>query len=114
MMKNSIFLTLLLVISGISINAQSTDQNTLPITPEQNRLEATIICIDAIEAPTKYNAFAKQFIDTPSFPQKTTAISQDNYRKEINGWLITNPLVVDKILTERKKSHDILYGSRPY
>lgn len=115
MMKRSIFLIALLALIGNNnIYAQSADQNTSSATPEQNRLEATIICLDAVEAPTKYNAFAKQFIDTPSFPKKTTTISQDGYRKEINDWLIANPLVVDKILTERKKAHDILYGPRPY
>ncbi|MBL4592714.1 MAG: hypothetical protein JKX68_02740 [Flavobacteriales bacterium] len=114
MMKKSIFLLILLTIIGNGIYAQSADQNSSTATPEQNRLEATIICLDAIEAPTKYNAFAKQFIDAPSLPKKTNTISQDGYRKEINDWLISNPLMVGKILTERKKAHDILYGPRPY
>lgn len=114
MMKKSIFLILILFISGLSLSAQSSDQNTAPATPEQNRFEATIICLDAVEAPTKYNAFAKQFINTPSFPKKTAHTLQDDFKKNINEWLIENPSMVNKILTERKKAHDILYGPRPY
>ena len=99
---------------GINSYAQSTDQAALPITTEQTRMEATIICLDAIEAPTKYNAFVKQFIDIPSFPKKTTNSSQNNYKKEIDAWLVTNPTLVNEILIERKKAHDILYGPRPH
>ncbi len=104
----------LLAIIGSNIYAQSADQVTSSATPKQNRFEATVICLDAIEAPTKYNAYAKQFVDTPSFPKKSTAISEDDYKKEIDSWLIENPTMTEKILTERKKSHDILYGPRPY
>lgn len=104
------FLTLL----GNGIYAQSADQNPTSATPEQNRFEATLICLDAIEAPTKFNAFAKQFINSPSFPKKTNVIKQDEYKKEINAWLIANPTMTNKILIERKKSHDKLYGPRPH
>jgi len=104
----------LLAFIGSNIYAQSSDQVTSSATPKQNCFEATVICIDAIEAPTKYNAFAKQFIDTPSFPKKSTTITKDDYKKEIESWLIENPTMIEKILTERKKSHDILYGPRPY
>jgi hypothetical protein len=114
-MKKSIFLIALLALIGSNSYSQSADQTTLPITQEQNRMEATIICLDAVEAPTKYNAFAKQFINTPSFPKKSAIVSQKfDLRKEINNWLITNPTLVNKILIERKKAHDILYGSHPY
>ena len=112
-MKKSIFLLALLALIGNGIYAQSSDQNTSEATPEQNRLEATIICLDAVEAPTKYNAFAKQFILAPGFPKKGLS-STEEYRKAINDWFKSNPLEVDKVLTERKKAHDKLYGPRPY
>ena len=99
---------------GGNAYSQSTDQTTLPVTQEQNRMEATIICLDAIEAPTKFNAFVKQFINKPSFPKKKTASSQNDYKKEIDILLIANPSMTNQILVERKKAHDILYGTRPH
>jgi len=113
-MKKSIFLIVLLTLIGGHIYAQSTDQTKLPVTEQQNRLEATVICLDAVEAPTKFNAFAKQFINKPSFPKRKTDSTQKDYKKEIDEWLIEHPSEVTKILTERKKAHDILYGPRPY
>ncbi len=112
-MKNYL-IVILLVLIGSSTYAQSTTDPTSPSTIKNDRLDATIICLDAVEAPTKYNDFAKQFINIPSFPKKTGKVSQDLYKKEINNWLIANPSVVGKILIERKKAHDILYGPRPY
>lgn len=99
---------------GNGIYAQSSDQNTSPASTEQNRFEAIIICLDAVEAPTKYNAFAKAFINQPSFPKKTNNISQEDFKTEIKVWLISNPAITDKILVARKKAHDKLYGPRPY
>jgi hypothetical protein len=112
MMKKSIFLIAILALIGNGIYAQSSDQNTSPATPEQNRFEATIICLDAIKAPTKYNAFAKTFINQSSFPK--SAKSHDELKSLIDIWLKANPSTVNQILTERKKAHDILYGPRPY
>ena len=99
---------------GGDVFSQSTDQTTLPITEEQNRMEATIICLDAVEAPTKFNAFAKQFINKPTFPKRKTDSTQKDYKKEIDKWLIAHPAITNQILVERKKAHDILYGPRPY
>ena len=103
-----------MIIVGISVKAQSPDQTTAPITKEQYRFEATIICLDAIEAPTKYNEFAKQFINQPSFPKEKKADSSDELKTQIDTWLKAHPSVVNQVLTERKKAHDILYGPRPY
>ena len=113
-MKKSIFLLALLAFVGKGLYAQSSDQNTSEATPEQNRFEATVICIDAVEAPTKYNAFAKEFINIPSFPKKTKENPKDAFKKAINAWLLANPTMAKKILMARKKAHDKLYGPRPY
>jgi hypothetical protein len=112
MMKKNIFLLALATLFWGALSAQSTDQTTLTITKEQQRLEATIICLDAIEAPTKYNEFAKPFITKSTFPKANN--SHDELKKDINDWLVEHPSEVNKILAERKKAHDILYGPRPY
>ena len=96
------------------VNAQSTDQVTHNVTFEEKKLEALVICMDAIEVPTKYNEFATQFINSPSFPKKETSESQNEYKAKIDQWLKDNPTIVDEIMTERKKAHDKLYGPRPY
>lgn len=113
-MKKLSFLLVLLSLIVNGLYAQSSDQNTSEATQEQKRFEATIICVDAVEAPTKYNAFAKEFINSPSFPKKTKDISKGAYKKAINDWLLANPTMTTKILTARKKAHDKLYGPRPY
>lgn len=113
-MKKPTLLIALLALIGNSFYAQSDNQNTSPESPEGNRIEATIICLDAIEAPTIYNAFCEQFIQQKSFPKKTTSISLQDFKNEIENWLISNPENINKILAERKKAHDILYGPRPY
>ena len=111
-MKKITFLTVLLALVFCKTNAQSTDQTILPVTFENKKLEATIVCLDAIENPNKYNEFAKSFIADPTFPK--VANSHDELSKEINLWLINHPLIVDQIVIERKKAHDKLYGYRPY
>jgi len=113
-MKKPTLLIALLALIGNSFYAQTDNQNTSPATVKSNRMEAVIICLDAIEAPTKFNAFTKKFIKTSSFPIKSTINSQDDFKDKINDWLISNPTIVDKILIERKKAHDILYGPRPH
>ena len=98
------YLTLIIAVvlfSGVSFS-QSADQVPPTYSEAEKLLDATIICLDAVEAPTKHNEFAKQFINTPSF------------QKEISDWLVINSFLIDKILIERKKSHDITYGPRPY
>jgi len=113
-MKKYLSLFVVLTLFGININAQSADQTTLPVTHEEKLLEATIICLDAVEAPTIYNGFAKQFINIPSFPKKEKSISENEYKTKIKSWLLSNPLNIDKIVIARKKAHDQLYGYRPY
>jgi hypothetical protein len=114
MMTKYSSLIVFLVAFVFSTNAQSTDQITIPITQEDKRLEATIVCLDAVEAPTKYNAFAKPFISNPSFPEVGDNDTREELRIQINNWLIENPIIVDKIVKARKKAHDKLYGHRPY
>jgi len=94
-------------------SAQNSDAVSLEITMEQKLLEATVICLDAVEAPTVYNEFAKPFIEKPSFPQKN-ANSELEFRNLITAWLKNNLPLVDEILVERKKAHDKIYGYRPY
>lgn len=116
-MKKIVFLMILVALFGASTYAQSDNQPNNPeleITEDGKRLEATIICLDAIEAPTKYNAFAKQFITLPNFPQKTPTLSSENLRKNIDQYFKDHPELIDKVRDERKKAHDKLYGPRPY
>ena len=101
---------------GSNINAQSSaDQvSSSTYTQAEKLWDATIICWDAAEAPTKYNEFAKQFINAPTFPVKKTAAKEIEFQNEIKAWLATDPVLIEKVLVERKKAHDILYGPRPY
>ena len=114
MMIKYFSLFLLLTLFVTTANAQSADQTSIPTSQEEKLLEATIICLDAAEAPTEYNEFVIQFITTTSFPKKEIAASEDEYKTKIKDWLISNPMIIDKIISERKKAHDKLYGSRPY
>jgi hypothetical protein len=115
-MKKNLLLSALIALFGFSVNAQSDNQNGNPeltITKAGERLEATIACLDAIEAPTKYNAFANPFINTPGFPQKSATMSSQQLRSKIDQWFKDNPKVVNQVRAARKKSSDILYGPRP-
>ena len=115
-MSRILLLTTLLLAFGLSTNAQSDNQTNNPelqITEEGKRLEATIICLDAIDAPTKYNAFAQQFITLPNFPQKSVGLSSQALKENIYKYFKSHPNLIDKVRSERKKAHDILYGVRP-
>ena len=113
-MKKILIALLVLGFYGNSAYAQSADQVTTEYTQSEKLLDATIICLDAVEAPTKYNEFAKQFISAPSFPLKKVTSTREDYQQEISNWLTTNSSIIEKVLVERKKAHDILYGPRPY
>ena len=63
-MKKIYFLGILSLIFSATAFSQS-DNVQNPITDEERLLEATIVCLDALEAPTKYNEFAKPFISMP-------------------------------------------------
>lgn len=106
----------MLAFFGSNINAQSAaDQvSSSTYTQAEKLWDATIICWDAAEAPTKHNAFAKQFINASSFPVKKASAKEKEFQNEIKTWLSANPSLIDKVLVERKKAHDILYGPRPY
>ncbi len=116
-MKKHILLGILAVVLTTYSSAQSADDTSgnpeLKMTEEGSRLEATVICLDAIEAPTKYNEFAKQFTSLANFPKKGT-LSSDELKKNIDQWFKNNPSMIEKVREERKKAHDILYGAHPY
>ena len=115
-MSRILLLTIILLAFGLGTKAQSDNQIgnlELQITEEGKRLEATIICLDAIEAPTKYNAFAVQFITLPNFPQKAPSLSSQSLKENIDKYFKSHPDLIDKVRSERKKAHDILYGARP-
>ena len=115
-MKRILLLSLLLFAFGLNTKAQTDNQlgnPELQITEEGKRLEATIICLDAIEAPTKYNAFATPFITLPNFPQKLATLSSQALKENIDNYFKSHSELIDKVRSERKKAHDILYGVRP-
>lgn len=115
-MKNIALLATVLTLFTFQVKAQSDNESNtkeLEVTEEGKRLEATVICLDAIEAPTKYNAFAKQFISLANFPKKGK-LSTSKLKENINTYFIANPNLIDKVISERKKAHDKLYGKRPY
>lgn len=115
-MERILLISLLLLAFGLNTKAQSDNESGNPelqITEEGKRLEATIICLDAIEAPTKYNAFANQFIILPNFPQNSQNLSSQSLKEQIDKYFKSNPELIDKIRAERKKAHDILYGVKP-
>lgn len=117
-MRNILFLIVFSSLLGnINLQAQSDNQTNNPeleISDDGKRLEATIICLDAIEVPTKYNEFAKQFISLPNFPQKTKLITSEELKKNINDYFVNHPNLIDRVRLERKEAHDKLYGKRPY
>lgn len=115
-MERILLLTLLLFVFGLNTKAQADNQSGNPelqITQEGKCLEATIICLDAIEAPTKYNAFANQFITLLNFPKKSSDLTRQELKEKINQYFKSHSDLIDKVRSERKKSHDILYGVRP-
>ncbi|MCB0402777.1 MAG: hypothetical protein KDD41_11880 [Flavobacteriales bacterium] len=112
-MKKIYFLGILSLIFSATAFSQS-DNVQNPITDEERLLEATIVCLDALEAPTKYNEFAKPFISMPGFPQPSPSLSHDDLRNQINAYFVTHPELIDQVRKERKIAHDQLYGPRPY
>lgn len=116
MKKHYLIGLLALIFSGLAFSQSDNVQNNpeLEITLEGKRLEATLICLDALEAPTEYNEFANQFISLPNFPQKSSTLSSQQLKENINDYFINHPELVDIVRSERKKAHDILYGTRPY
>ncbi len=91
-----------------------TDAVENKITTEDKLVEVTAICLDAIEAPTKYNEFAKPFISLANFPQNSPSITREQLRQNIKQYFIEHPDLIDKVRKERKIAHDKLYGPRPY
>jgi len=115
-MKKILIFIVTILFFQLALIAQTDNENNaeLKITEAGKRLEATIICLDAIEAPTKYNDFAKSFINLPGFPKKTEFQSTEELKGAIDTWFKKNVLVIDKVRLERKKAHDQLYGKRPF
>lgn len=116
-MKKTILLSILLALFGTYSYAQSDNQTNNPeleITEDGKRLEATIACLDRLEAPTKYNAFAEEFVSLPNFPKKNSSTKSEQLKSEIDTFFKNNPQLIDKVRAARKEAHDELYGSRPY
>lgn len=117
-MKKIALIIFTILLNQMELVAQSSDnplnKSELEITEEGKRLEAIIVCMDAIEAPTKYNEFAKSFISLPGFPKKTDFQTTEKLKEAIDAWFKKNVLVIDKVRLERKKAHDQLYGKRPF
>ena len=115
-MKKTFFLLVLLaLIANVSMAQSDNNKNLTDYTFTEKILDVTIICFDAIESPTKYNSFAKEFISVSNFPKRENGISDDDYKKFISEYLAKLPISeIEKILSKRKQVHDILYGPRPY
>lgn len=116
MRKLLLFTFIIGAISGTSF-AQSdinANKDELIITEKGKILEATIICLDFIEAPTKYNKFAQPFISLPSFPQKEDYKNKETLRLVIEEWFKSHPEQTEAIRKKRKAEHDKLYGERPF
>lgn len=116
MKKGYLLLVFIALIGGVA-NAQTSDNNNAindkQLTEEYELTEATAICMDAIYSPTKYNEYIKPFINSNSFPQKTMSVSKEDFKKLVFAYLKKQPVVVKNILSERKKAHKKLYGTRP-
>lgn len=118
-MKKFYLSFVLLAFISSAIKAQSAAdadavKNNLTVSVEYKLVEATAICLDAINSPTEYNAYVTPFITTEGFPKKTTNVSPEELKQNIFEYLKARQEVVENILKERKKAHDQLYGVRPY
>ena len=115
-MKKTFFLLVLLaLIANVSMAQSDNNKNLTDYTFTEKILDVTIICFDAIESPTKYNSFAKEFISVASFPKRKNGETDDEYKGIIAKYIAKLPISeIEKILSKRKKAHDILYGPRPY
>ena len=112
-MKKLYLLGLLALITSSTTFGQ-TDAIQNKITTEDKLVEVTAICLDAIEAPTKYNEFVKPYLSLPNFPQNSESISREKLSADIKSYLALHPELLDEIRAERKKAHDKLYGPRPF
>lgn len=116
-MQKTLLLLLLLTFIGSFSYAQSDNQSNNPeleITEKGKRLEATIACLDRLEAPTKYNVFAEQFVTLPNFPKKNSSVKSEELKNKIDSFFKEHPSLIDEVRNARKKAHDKLYGPRPY
>lgn len=114
--------SLLLFILAIGITPLFYGQTSNTVTPsdqvnglrseESKTLELIAIFNDAIDAPTKYNAYVKPYLQETTFPSKATNSSKEIYNLLLEKWISDNPQKVKKLLADRQKAHDELYGPR--
>ncbi len=107
----------LLALIGNVTFSQTTDPANAQLseyTTQEKLLDATIMCLDALLAPTKHNEWAKPFLAQDGFPQNVPGSSEEGLKQAILDWFKARPAVLENVLVERKKAHDKLYGTRPY
>ena len=66
---------------------------------------------DAIDAKTKYNSYVKPYLQDVNFPKKGS-LDEEKFDILLKKWINNNPIKINKLLADRKKSHDKLYGPR--
>ena len=93
--------------------AQEADSDNIQLVTnkESNLLELIAIFNDAIDFPTKYNAYVKRYMQDATFPKKKIS-NKNNYDTLLKKWITENPSKIKKIIADRQKVHSELYGSR--
>lgn len=109
-------MTLLALIATYSYSQSDNVSNNpeLQITKEGKRLEAVVSCLDAIEAPTKFNAYAKPFITLPDFPKNSTSITREQLRKNIDQYFKDHPNLITEVREAARKANEKFYGPSTY
>ena len=113
MKKNLLILGFLIGI-GTCLFAQSnapSDQTINTNNKKAQTLELIAIFNDAIDVPTKYNAYVKPYLQDVTFPKKQNATKQE-YDNLLEEWIVENPTKIKKLLADRQKAHNELYGPR--
>ena len=115
-MTKYISLLAIIVLFECGVNAQfNKPESSDYVKKEPNKaakiLELIAIFNDAIDAPTKYNAYVKPIMLTETFPKKQNH-SKQQYNMDLEKWINDNPSIIDEFLVVRKKTHDELYGPR--
>jgi hypothetical protein len=110
------FSLLAIIFLGFGANAQtnmpqSSDDETKAPNKTAKNLELIAIFKDAIDVPTKYNAYVKPYISLKAFP-KNKNYSKSQYDSYIEKWINDNPSIIDEFIVVRKKAHEELYGPR--
>jgi len=116
-MKKTLLILLFFVPFGIYTNAQTTeiiapsDLDNAIQNNDSKILEVIAIFNDAIDAPTKYNAYVSPFMADKSFPVKQNHTKKE-YDSLLEDWISKNPETINKLFEARQEAHDKLYGPR--